>query len=267
VHEEGGFRERITRLFTPPLKAGTWIWAVLLSFVWGAVHAFSPGHGKAIVGTYLVGMRAKYRHALVIGAIVTVTHTLVVIALALAAVLMGDRFSYPNWLQAAGAAVIILLGLNQIRLGLRGLLGRRRPGHGPRPGDVRCEGHSHSHFGLFRHTHAVAASQNAETRLRSRDLVAVGLSGGLVPCPAAIVLLLLALQVEAPHLGLTCLVSFSVGLASVLMLAGLLAVAGLKTILRWAKKGGGESHSHLGSVLPALTGVVLVVLGCCLLLA
>ena len=60
---------------------GVLLLLLLAAFGWGAVHALSPGHGKAMVAAYLVGTRGRPRHAFALGAIVTVTHTAGVFAL------------------------------------------------------------------------------------------------------------------------------------------------------------------------------------------
>ena len=54
---------------------------LLAAFGWGALHALSPGHGKAMVAAYLVGTRGSTRDAVLLGATVTVTHTAGVVAL------------------------------------------------------------------------------------------------------------------------------------------------------------------------------------------
>ena len=55
--------------------------ALGLAVVLGALHAFAPGHGKTIVGAYLIGSRGTVKHAILLGIIVTFTHTISVILL------------------------------------------------------------------------------------------------------------------------------------------------------------------------------------------
>ncbi|MCK5850890.1 MAG: hypothetical protein KAH23_08240 [Kiritimatiellae bacterium] len=245
-------QDRILMLFKPPLSRYSWTLAILLCMAWGATHALSPGHGKVIVSSYLVGAHGTYRHALLLGIILTITHTSVVMILAVAAYILKDRFVFPVWLAPLGAIMILLVGVNQIRIGLLKILG-----HGHHHGHDHKNAHDHNHHGHSHHLPKQGAS------VSSRDLLIVGASGGIVPCPAAIIMLLLAWQVKAPALGLACLISFSIGLAATLTLVGFLAVSGTKLVMRWlAKKNTGEHHHlQMEAVIPILGGIVLIACG------
>jgi len=85
----------------------------------------------------------------------------------------------------------------------------------------------------------------------------------MVPCPASIVMLLLALQLGLPKLGLFCLLSFSTGLAAALTLVGVLAVSGTRAVMKWLSSGEKDRSHHLAieTVVPMLGGVVLIVCG------
>jgi nickel/cobalt transporter (NicO) family protein len=138
---------------------------LLLAFGWGAAHALSPGHGKSMVAAYLVGSRGRPRHALALGATVTVAHTAGVFALgfvtlALSAVIVPDRL-YP-WLNLASGLLVIGVGLAVLRQRVR-----------------RARGHAHSHSHHHHH----------DAEIRTRSLVALGASAGLLPCPSALVVL------------------------------------------------------------------------------
>ena len=285
---EGRLRERIFGLFRPPLGVAAWAGCLALCFAWGAMHAMSPGHGKAIVSAYLIGMHARLRHAVLVGTVVTLTHTAVVIVLAIAAVALQDRFVFPRWLQPAGAVVIVLVGLNQLRLALVRLAADRAHAHAHAHGLPHDHGHSHdhrhddphghphhhetghgrdhggshAHWGFFRHSHGPGPDAAPRT---AWELIAVGFSGGMVPCPSGIILLLFALQVSQPMLGLACILAFSLGLATTLIGVGWIAVAGTRLAIRRA--GATEAHGHrtLATLLPAVGGLVLVVLGALLL--
>lgn len=119
-------------------------------------------------------------------------------------------------------------------------------------------GHTHGH------SHPTAPAGAA---LAKRDILAIGLSGGLVPCPAAIIMLLMAWQLGQPALGLACLISFSVGLALSLMSVGILAVAGTALVLRWASRGEANTRHQevIAAVMPIIGGIVLIVCGAIML--
>ncbi|HEU0114008.1 MAG TPA: hypothetical protein VFQ80_05000, partial [Thermomicrobiales bacterium] len=91
-----------------PTGAGL-LFALALAAGWGAVHALSPGHGKTLVGAYLVGVRGTPRHALALGVTVTITHTAGVIALG-AVILLASRTIVPErfypWLSLLSGALV-----------------------------------------------------------------------------------------------------------------------------------------------------------------
>ncbi len=154
---EGRLRERVFGLLRPPLGAAAWAACLALCFAWGAMHAMSPGHGKAIVSAYLIGMHARVRHAVLVGTVVTLTHTAVVIVLAIAAVAMQDRFVFPRWLQPAGAVVIVLVGLNQLRIGLARFAADRAHAH------AHAHGHPHDHTHAHDSTHSHGPTMRRST--------------------------------------------------------------------------------------------------------
>ena len=127
---------------------------LLTAFVWGAAHALTPGHGKAIVASYLIGSRSTPWHALYLGLTVTLTHTLGVFALGLVA-LFAARYVLPEqlypWLAAASGLIVAGLGatmfvsrLRQLRLGGGHSHGHE---HGHRHGDHDDHGRDHQHAG------------------------------------------------------------------------------------------------------------------------
>ena len=159
---------------------------------WGAAHALSPGHGKTIVTAYLVGQRGTPRHAALLGLIVTVTHTIGVFALglvtlALSQFIVPDRL-YP-WLN-------LVVGPARRRRSARRCSRTRW-----RTARARTGTHHHHHH----HDHGPARACAA--------LLAVGVSGGLLPCPSALVVLLAAISLHRVAFGLVLIVAFSAGLA------------------------------------------------------
>ncbi|BDC51754.1 hypothetical protein F183_A40690 [Bryobacterales bacterium F-183] len=171
--------------------------AFLLAFVLGCAHAMTPGHGKTMVAAYLVGERGTAAQAVLLGLIVTVTHTLSVFALGIGMYFFAGKFAperVTKLLEFVSGAAIAILGLWLLyRRGLE-LAGR-----------TEAHGHTHDYSG---------------------SLWALGASGGIVPCPSALVLLLAAISLGRIGLGLVLLVVFSLGLAMVLIAAGLLVVSG-----------------------------------------
>jgi len=204
---------------------------LLAAFGWGAVHALSPGHGKAMVAAYLVGARGTARHAVALGLTVTVTHTIGVfalgaVALALSAYVLPEDL-YP-WLNLVSGLLVLGVGASVVRARVR---------------RARTPAHHHHH-----HDHG---------DLRPRALLAMGASAGLIPCPSALVVLLGAVAQHQIGLGLVLIVAFSAGLAATLTGLGLLVVAAGRVSTRMS----GARAGRVLAVLPALSAIAILAVG------
>jgi len=195
-----------------------------IAFVLGAMHALSPGHGKTLVAAYLVGNRGTARHALFLGAVVTLTHTagvflLGIVTLFLSGYVVPERL-YP-WMGFISGLTILGIGIKlfQQRLG-------------------KFAAHHHHHD------------------LSRRSLFAMGLSGGIVPCPSALVVLLSAIALHRIQAGLLFIVAFSLGLASVLVAIGVLVVRAGQWLSRF------DSHRGTLQLLPIASAVLVTIIGC-----
>jgi nickel/cobalt transporter (NicO) family protein len=234
--------------------------SLVAALLWGALHAFTPGHGKTVVAAYLIGDRGTARHAAFLGLTVTLTHTLGVFALGGVAIYLS-RYILPEalfpWLSVVSGLLVVAIGLSLLFSRSRGLFatgsGKARytklrhadgpntyshdghdhsyayahvahshshGGHEHPYEHVQCA-HSHSH-GDHEHSHLPPGADGSKAGIRS--LVALGVSGGLVPCPAALVLLLSAISLGRLGIGMVFVVVFSMGLAVVLTGIGLLMV-------------------------------------------
>jgi ABC-type nickel/cobalt efflux system permease component RcnA len=187
--------------------------ALIVAAGLGAVHALEPGHGKTVVAAYLVGSRGTAAHAFWLGLIVTASHTAGVYLLG-AIVLYASHHVVPEqlypWLGAGSGLMIAGLGA--------ALFFRRYAAR---------EYHSHPHGSGSHHHHVTAGEVSAG------QLFALGVSGGIVPCPGALVVLLGALAFGRVGLGLLLIVAFSVGLAAVLIAIGLLMVYAGRVMARF----------------------------------
>ncbi len=203
------------------LTPGAIALALLAAIFWGALHALAPGHGKTVVAAYLIGTRGTARHAVFLGLTVTITHTLGVFALG-AITLWLARYLLPEtlypWLNVLSGAAVVVIGATLAWQRLRGA-GAPLPGHAHDDGSP--VGQMHSHGGR---SHAHLPPGAGGERVTRRSLLALGVSGGLIPCPSALVLLLGAIALGRTGFGLLLVLAFSVGLAGVLTAIGLLCV-------------------------------------------
>ena len=289
-HDHAWLQQQTTQLVAlitaPSVAPHIVLTALLFAMGLGALHAFSPGHGKTIVGGYLIGSRSTPRHAIFLGITVTVTHTLIVFAVGLVT-LFASRYVLPDQLLPALSLLsgLLVLGMGIVLLlqrwrGARDALSRlisRKAGarrsavastagisrHVRIPADRRfgirnagthrsSGGAMHAHGGSM-HSHLPPGS--ADGVVSWRGLLALGVSGGLVPCPSAMVLLLAAVALGKTFYGLLMVAAFSLGLAATLIAVGLVFLSARSRFR------GKRSTSVWPAVLPAMSAVLITIVG------
>ena len=227
------FAELINVTTVTPL---TILLALLAAFGWGAAHAFSPGHGKTIVGAYLVGSRGTVRHALFLGLTTTITHTAGVFALGFVT-LFAAQFILPEqlypWLSMASGVLVVVIGAVMIKDRLHSFVTGQAHHH--HHGHDHDHDHTHDHGHDHHHHHLPPGVDGAP--ITWRGLLALGISGGLLPCPSALVLMLGAISLQRVGFGLALIVMFSLGLASVLTAIGVVLVYAGKFFQRIPESG------------------------------
>ncbi|MEZ4711548.1 MAG: sulfite exporter TauE/SafE family protein [Caldilineaceae bacterium] len=250
----------------PNLGPWTLLVALLAAFGWGAAHALSPGHGKTIVGAYLVGSRGTAKHALFLGLTTTITHTAGVFALGLIT-LFASRYILPEtlfpWLSLLSGLMVVAIGLVMAWSWLRRLPSEQVHAHHDHAHEhdhhVHENDHHHAHDGLHTHdgvhyhSHEVPGQDGAPVTWRS--LLALGISGGLLPCPSALVVMLGAIALERVAFGLLLIVAFSLGLAGVLTAFGLALVYAGKFFTKLPESG------RLTKLIPVASSLFITAVG------
>lgn len=233
-----------------------------VAFGLGAAHAMSPGHGKTIVAAYLVGSRGTVRHAAFLGAMVTFTHTVSVFLLGLITLFLTDYIVPEKVFPVLGT----ISGLSIVAIGLSLFYKRLRRvqahGHHHHHHHNHDHEHHHQHDHGHSHDHTHDHGPHGHSHVPEGDislggLIALGASGGLVPCPSALVLLLSSIAIGRVGLGLLLLVAFSLGLAVVLMGIGILVLYA-KSLLPDTQKAASHPAFRL---IPVLSAAVIVCLG------
>jgi len=219
---------------------------------WGAAHALSPGHGKTIIAAYLVGQRGKVRHAAYLGLIVTVTHTIGVFALggvtlALSQFILPEQL-YP-WLNLVSGVLVVGIGASVFTGRLR-----KRLAHAQAHAHGHAHDHLHGHYHHHGHDHG-HGHDHVPREPGLRGLLAVGVSGGLLPCPSALVVLLAAISLHRVGFGLVLILAFSTGLALTITGIGLVAVLAKRAFSRLSLQG------RVVGLLPAVSAPVILVAG------
>lgn len=257
--------------------------AVVLATVLGAMHAFAPGHGKALMAATLIGREGSLRQAVTIGMSVTVTHSVGVLLLGLALTftsLAAPERVYP-WLGLVSGVLLVALGVTLLRAAMRrppvmtAAAHTHAHAHAPfghshhAPDHDHADDHrdaadhshepaSHSH-GFFTHTHQPA-------QLGTRSLLAVGFTGGLVPSPSALLVLLGGIALGRAWFGVVLVVAYGVGMATALVAVGLALVRGRDWLERHAdrftpKARGTAAARFVRRWLPAATSSLVIMIG------
>ena len=287
-------RGLIDAISGPRLEPHIAMWALLAALVLGAVHALSPGHGKTIVGAYLIGSRGTPRHAMFLGFTVTVTHTFGVFVLGFAT-LYASRFIVPERLFPILSLIsaLLVLGMGTVLLVQRGRAASRAlrapatrgaavffpfpaatassaPGYGVLLAHHHSnvhdhgDGHLHSHADATLHSHGGGPMHShlppgaAGERVSWRSLLTLGISGGLVPCPSAMVLLLAAIALNKTAYGMLLVLVFSLGLATTLTAVGLVFLYARN---RFSSPSSTARWPHL---LPVLSAATIAIVGAAL---
>jgi len=223
------FGDQFTALLTDPAPLGAWtiVTSLLVAAMLGAFHALTPGHGKTIVGAYLVGSRGTVSHAVFLGLVVTLTHTLGVYLLGLgtlaaSAWIVPERL-YP-WISVLSGLLVLAVGASLATSRLAAASGHGHDHDHDHHHHHHDHAHGHDHAHAHGHSHGHTHLPPADAPVTLRSLLALGVSGGLLPCPSALVVMLGAIALHRIAFGLALIVAFSVGLAGVLTGIGIALV-------------------------------------------
>ncbi|WP_434137686.1 nickel/cobalt efflux protein RcnA [Klebsiella quasipneumoniae] len=261
--------------FTSLLQQGNaWLFipsAILL----GALHGLEPGHSKTMMAAFIVAVRGTLKQAVLLGLAATVSHTAVVWLIAMAGLWFGRgwnaQISEP-WFQLVSGIVIVLIAC--------WMLWRTWRESQPHTHHDHHHEHEHHHEHDHHHDHHHASSsaaplvaeewQDAHQRAHAQEInrrfdgrqvttgqiVLFGLTGGLIPCPASITVLLICLQLKKFSLGATLVLGFSVGLALTLVASGAIAALSMKhATRRW------PWLNDLSRKAPWISGALIIVVG------
>lgn len=234
---------RLTALLESQPSPSSLFAGIAIAFGVGAVHALAPGHGKTMISAYLVGARGTPQHAIFLGLVTTLTHTLTIFLLGLG-VLFASQYVIPEQLYPV---LSVISGLTVCGVGVR-LLQRRLHSEAD-----HCSHPHHHEPGSDSHQHEPSSDATADTSLAS--LVSLGVAGGIVPCPSALVLLLSAIALHQTAYGLFLVSGFSAGMASVLVAVGLLVLYAKQWLDQFA------APERLGQQLSVVSAIVIVCAG------
>lgn len=243
----------------PTLTPQLIFFSLLLSLVLGAGHALTPGHGKAIVGAYLVGNRGQAKDAVILGLTTTLTHTSSVFVLGFVTMFVSS-YILPErlfpWLELLSGALVIVIGLGMFWQRLTDLM---RYGYVPaHTHDHHDPAHPHDHD--YDHDHGGHSHHHDVQPINLRGLLTLGISGGMLPCPSALVVMLGAIALHRIAFGMLLIVAFSIGLAGVLTGIGLLLVYAQRLFERFPSDGRWiRAVSVVSAAIVTIAGIVISV--------
>jgi ABC-type nickel/cobalt efflux system permease component RcnA len=256
-----------------PMTPGLVLAALLAALLLGAGHAVTPGHGKTLMAAYLVGTRGAARHAIGLGIVVAVSHTLGILALAV--IVLGAESALAPDLVVRTAPLLAALGIVAVGAWmlaseLRRWRGARREAAAARDFEGDHHGHDHDHGArASEHDHDAAGSDHAHgpvrhthlptggARVTRRGLFVLGLAGGLVPSANALLILLATVAAGRPAWGVVLVAAFGLGMAGVMAGVGLAVVYGRGAIERLAVR----RPARLAALVPATAALAVLVLG------
>ena len=239
--------------------------AVLL----GALHGLEPGHSKTMMAAFIVAIRGTVGQAVLLGLSATVSHTAVVWAVALIGLYLGSHWNPETsepYFQLVSAVLIVGVAVWMV---VRSWRDQQREKQAAAHEHHAHDDHDHQHHdhGLdvgapgFQDEHEKAHASDIRRRFADRNvttgqIVVFGLTGGLIPCPAAITVLLLCLQLREFTLGIALVLSFSIGLAAVMVATGAVAAIGVRHVgRRW------RGFETLVRRAPYVSGALIVCVG------
>ncbi|HIE8939497.1 TPA: nickel/cobalt efflux protein RcnA [Klebsiella quasipneumoniae subsp. quasipneumoniae] len=266
--------------FTSLLHQGNaWLFipsAILL----GALHGLEPGHSKTMMAAFIVAVRGTLKQAVLLGLAATVSHTAVVWLIAMAGLWFGRGWNAQTsepWFQLISGVVIVLIACWMLWRTWRESRPHAHPHHHQHghDHDHHHDHHHHEHHD-HHHSHSPGAPlvaeewQDAHQRAHAQEInrrfdgrqvttgqiVMFGLTGGLIPCPASITVLLICLQLKKFSLGATLVLGFSVGLALTLVASGAIAALSMKhATRRW------PWLNDISRKAPWISGLLIIVVG------
>lgn len=274
--------EALVRLFD---SSGYQILAILAAFGIGAAHAVAPGHGKAVTAAYLVGSRGNYRHAAALGGVVALMHTFSAIVLAVAWVSLSAVASIgtpviTGILQALAGVLVIGVGVQLIRTRHRRAHDHERAhSHDHDHSHTHTHTHTHQHAHAHDHTHAHAGGatppdthanldEDAHARAHAaqveavgnpfsrKGLVALGLSGGLVPSPSSFLVLVSGLLTGQVVFAFLLVGVFGLGMAFTLTVVGVVTLRG--TALIQSSGGSSATMAAVSRWIPVVAAYAVV---------
>lgn len=253
--------------FTSAITEGTGHPLLLggVALMLGALHGLEPGHSKTMMAAFIIAVRGTVAQAVLLGLSAAVSHTIIVWILAIIALRLGEEMIGENlepWFMMASGAIVLVIAVWMVVQARRAVCPMHTHDHD--------HGHHHDDHG---HAHGHAAPGDAHARAHAEEIerrfggasggratltqtVLFGLTGGLIPCSAAITVLILCLHLDQFWLGVGLVGAFSGGLAVTLVAAGVIAAYGVRYVVQRTRR-----FDRILAGAPYLSAALIAVIG------
>ncbi len=237
-------------------KAGVdvYFWALGIAFILGGLHSLTPGHGKTLVAAYLVGQHGTKKDALILAGVTTITHTSSIYILGLISI-FATKYFLPEkiipLLELISAMLIFSLGI--------WLLQKRYYEYkGNKASNDSTYHHSHIHdSGHINHVHSL---NDIPGKKNMKQIISLGFSGGLIPCPEALAIMIIAISLNKIVLGMILIAVFSLGMASVIAAIGIVMVSSKQIFDKYVP------NQKVSQFFPLISSVIIILIGVVLVL-
>ena len=205
-----------------------------IAFALGALHGLEPGHSKTMIAAFVIAMRGTVGQSVLLGLSAALSHSLIVWILAYVG-LSFDEEMEGRFMLTSGLIIVVLAGWIYLQTRRANRDGQRGHSH------THDQDHAHAHDHIHKDVHARAHAKDIEERFSGASattgqVVLFGLTGGLLPCAAAVTVLIICLHLDKLSLGLGLVASFSIGLAMVLVAVGVVAALGTAYAARRSRR-------------------------------
>lgn len=259
------------------LTQGASIWLLLPSaIILGALHGLEPGHSKTMMASFIIAIRGTVWQAVLLGVAATISHTAIVWIIALGGLYFGSQINNEQiepYLQVLSAVIIIGISIWMFIQTYRQVKACHNHDHHHHHHDhEHHHEHDHHHHHHDHHSHdmseeeyqdahELAHANEIKKRFENKEvtnsqILLFGLTGGLIPCPATITVLLLCLQLKKITLGATLIFGFSIGLAITLVATGVISAISIKYM--------SKKFSGFGDIvrkLPYISSAIILCIG------
>lgn len=264
-------------------QGATNLWVFIpTAILLGALHGLEPGHSKTMMASFIIAVKGSVAQAALLGLCAALSHSLIVWVLAAMALEFGNELMAEHsepYLMLLSAVIVIGVSIWMFRRTRQDVLDAKAHQHLPQGGHKHNHDHDHGHHhrahlendhlghnDSYQDDHERAHSEDIKRRFEGQkvttgQIAMFGLTGGLMPCPASVTILMICLHLKRFSLGAVMVASFSLGLAISLVSVGVIAAWGAQQVGKRFDKGRlsdlARKMPYLSSGLMALVATLM----------